>query len=139
NKLRGLSIQMDSKQASLPTVVKNYASEGIIQFFFEDHAPAQSFSIYVLDEQNHAEVYQHCEGSKEELMRDVCRFYSSSHDRLTFGTSSINFNLPQFYQVVEQQGRSTIINFHSPSQDEVTERVSPQLGQNILPRSPYRP
>ena len=139
NKLQGLSIQMDSKQASLPTVVKNYASEGIIQFFFEDHAPAQSFSIYVLDEQNHAEVYQHCEGSKEELMRDVCRFYSSSHDRLTFGTSSINFNLPQFYQVVEQQGRSTIINFHSPSQDEVTERVSPQLGQNILPRSPYRP
>lgn len=139
NKLHGLSIQMDSKQASLPTVVKNYASEGLIQFFFEDHPIADNFSIYVLDENNHAEVYQQCAGSKEELMRDVCRFYSASHERLTYGTTSINFNLPQFYQLVEQEGRAQVIAFHSPSQDEITEKVSPQLGQNILPRYPYRP
>ncbi|WP_256061353.1 class I adenylate cyclase, partial [Klebsiella pneumoniae] len=48
-----------------------------------------------------AEVYHHCEGSKEELVRDVSRFYSSSHDRFTYGSSFINFNLPQFYQIVE--------------------------------------
>ncbi len=46
NKLQGLSIQMDSKQANLPTVVKNYASEGIIQFFFEDHPP-KSASVFM--------------------------------------------------------------------------------------------
>jgi adenylate cyclase class 1 len=63
------------------------------------------FNIYILDESNRAEVYHHCEGSKEELVRDVSRFYSSSHDRFTYGSSFINFNLPQFYQIVDVDGR----------------------------------
>ncbi|SUG73134.1 Adenylate cyclase [Salmonella enterica subsp. enterica] len=59
--------------------------------------------FYILDESNRAEVYHHCEGSKEELVRDVSRFYSSSHDRFTYGSSFINFNLPQFYQIVKNR------------------------------------
>ncbi|HGF8923820.1 TPA: class I adenylate cyclase, partial [Yersinia enterocolitica] len=58
-------------------------------------------------------VYHHCEGSKEELVRDVSRFYSSSHDRFTYGSSFINFNLPQFYQIVQLDGRTQVIPFRS--------------------------
>ncbi len=49
-------------------------------------------SIFLI-RRNRAEVHHHCEGSKEELVRDVSRFYSSSHDRFTYGSSFINFNL----------------------------------------------
>jgi adenylate cyclase class 1 len=58
-------------------------------------------------------VYHHCEGSKEELVRDVSRFYSSSHDRFTYGSSFINFNLPQFYQIVKTDGRAQVIPFRT--------------------------
>ena len=58
-------------------------------------------------------MYHHCEGSKEELVRDVSRFYSSSHDRFTYGSSFINFNLPQFYQIVKVDGRAQVIPFRS--------------------------
>jgi len=71
------------------------------------------FNIYILDESNRAEVYHHCEGSKEELVRDVSRFYSSSHDRFTYGSSFINFNLPQFYQIVKVDGRAQVIPFRN--------------------------
>ncbi len=96
-------------------MVDGFASEGIIQFFFEDADNNDSgFNIYILDESNRAEVYHHCEGSKEELVRDVSRFYSSSHDRFTYGSSFINFNLPQFYQIVEVDGRTQVIPFPHP-------------------------
>ncbi|EBP9396462.1 adenylate cyclase, partial [Salmonella enterica] len=88
-------------------------SEGIIQFFFEETGDEKGFNIYILDESNRAEVYHHCEGSKEELVRDVSRFYSSSHDRFTYGSSFINFNLPQFYQIVKTDGRAQVIPFRT--------------------------
>ncbi|GAA0512993.1 class I adenylate cyclase [Tatumella terrea] len=135
NKLHGLSIKVESQQAELPAVVNGYASEGIIQFFFEDSPSSADFNIYILDEQNRVEVYRHCEGSKEELVRDVSRFYSSSHDRFTYGSGFINFNLPQFYQLVAESGKTRVLPFRSASHDEVAEHVSPQLSQNILPRS----
>ncbi|MDU3877156.1 MAG: class I adenylate cyclase [Klebsiella aerogenes] len=114
NKLHGLSVQVETNHVKLPAVVDGFASEGIIQFFFEDADNNDSgFNIYILDESNRAEVYHHCEGSKEELVRDVSRFYSSSHDRFTYGSSFINFNLPQFYQIVEVDGRTQVIPFRS--------------------------
>ncbi|MCB5310352.1 class I adenylate cyclase [Yersinia massiliensis] len=113
NKLHGLSIQVETDQIHLPPVVDGFASEGIIQFFFEGTADEKGFNIYILDESNRVEVYHHCEGSKEELVRDVSRFYSSSHDRFTYGSSFINFNLPQFYQIVQLDGRTQVIPFRS--------------------------
>ncbi|WP_075183415.1 class I adenylate cyclase [Pantoea sp. 1.19] len=114
NKLHGLSIKVEANQTRLPSVVNGYASEGIIQFFFEDTLDDRGFNIYILDESNRVEVYHHCEGSKEELVRDVSRFYSSSHDRFTFGTSFVNFNLPQFYQLVDaEEGQVKVIPFRS--------------------------
>ncbi|RAN08876.1 hypothetical protein SE10_22590 [Salmonella enterica subsp. enterica serovar Mbandaka] len=46
-------------------------------------------------------------------MRDVSRFYSSSHDRFTYGSSFINFSLPQFYQIVTTDGRAQVIPFRT--------------------------
>ncbi|MBW7984501.1 class I adenylate cyclase [Enterobacillus tribolii] len=115
NKLHGLpTVQVETKQVHLPGVVDGYASEGIIQFFFED-GDDEGFNIYILDETNRVEVYHHCEGSKEELVRDVSRFYSSSHDRFTYGSSFINFNLPQFYQIVNIDGQAQVVPFRSTS------------------------
>ncbi|MBJ7223061.1 MULTISPECIES: class I adenylate cyclase [unclassified Brenneria] len=111
NKLQG--VQVETNHIHLPPVIDGVASEGIIQFFFEDVDDNQGFNIYILDESNRVEVYQHCEGSKEELVRDVSRFYSSSHDRFTYGSSFINFNLPQFYQIVQLDGRTQVIPFRS--------------------------
>lgn len=113
NKLHGLSVKLQTDQAHLPAVIDGYASEGIIQFFFEDSADDNGFNIYILDESNRVEVYHHCEGSKEDLVRDVSRFYSSSHDRFTYGSSFINFNLPQFYQIVSLDNRIQVIPFRS--------------------------
>lgn len=106
-------MQVETNHVRLPQVVDGFASEGIIQFFFEDADNDNGFNIYILDESNRAEVYHHCEGSKEELVRDVSRFYSSSHDRFTYGSSFINFNLPQFYQIVDVDGREQVIPFRS--------------------------
>ncbi len=113
NKLHGLSVKVDTSQVHLPSVVDGYASEGIIQFFFETSNDDAGFNIYILDESNRVEVYHHCEGSKEDLVRDVSRFYSSSHDRFTYGSSFVNFNLPQFYQIVSLDGRTQVIPFRS--------------------------
>ncbi|MDU1024453.1 MAG: class I adenylate cyclase, partial [Leclercia adecarboxylata] len=113
NKLHGLSVQVETNHVKLPQVVDGFASEGIIQFFFEESGDDAGFNIYILDETNRAEVYHHCEGSKEELVRDVSRFYSSSHDRFTYGSSFINFNLPQFYQIVKVDGRAQVIPFRT--------------------------
>jgi len=119
NKLHGLSVQVETDHVELPSVVDGFASEGIIQFFFEE-TNDDGFNIYILDESNRAEVYHHCEGSKEELVRDVSRFYSSSHDRFTYGSSFVNFNLPQFYQIVKVDGRQQVIPFRTQTIKAVT-------------------
>lgn len=134
NKLHGLSIQMETEQIHLPPVVDGFASEGIIQFFFEDTTDDSGFNIYILDETNRVEAYHHCEGSKEELVRDVSRFYSSSHDRFTYGSSFINFNLPQFYQIMNLDGRVQVVPFRSSVLSHLCatplENGAPPLAQN---------
>ncbi|CAK8739917.1 Adenylate cyclase [Sodalis praecaptivus] len=134
NKLHGLSIQMETEQIHLPPVVDGFASEGIIQFFFEDTTDDSGFNIYILDETNRVEAYHHCEGSKEELVRDVSRFYSSSHDRFTYGSSFINFNLPQFYQIMSLDGRIQVVPFRNSVLSHLCatplENGAPPLAQN---------
>ncbi len=107
--------RLKTNHVKLPAVVDGFASERIIQFFFEETQTRMALICSVLDESNRVEVYHHCEGSKEELVRDVSRFYSSSHDRFTYGSSFINFNLPQFYQIVKVDGREQVIPFRTKS------------------------
>ncbi|MBP2851152.1 MULTISPECIES: class I adenylate cyclase [Dickeya] len=132
NKLQGLPVQVETNHIHLPPVVDGVASEGIIQFFFEDQSDNQGFNIYILDESNRVEVYHHCEGSKEELVRDVSRFYSSSHDRFTYGSSFINFNLPQFYQIVQLDGRTQVIPFRSSALSHLCVTPSSEEKKNLV-------
>ena len=130
NKLHGLPIKLNAKETHhLPAVVDGYASEGIVQFFFENTDDGKGFNIYVLDEANRVEIYSHCEGSKEELVRDVSRFYSSSHDRFTYGANFINFNLPQFYQIIKNNGHNQVIPFAGGAWALVTEQVNSDDGR----------
>ncbi|MEX0445179.1 class I adenylate cyclase [Xenorhabdus sp. SGI246] len=131
-KLHGLPVKIDTKEKHLPPVIDGFACEGIIQFFFEDIEGKQGFNIYILDESNRVEIYFHCEGSKEELVRDVSRFYSSSHDRFTYGSSFINFNLPQFYQIVKKGERTHVAPFmdgKSPLDNETRSIIDLELDE----------
>ncbi|QTL39675.1 class I adenylate cyclase [Xenorhabdus budapestensis] len=131
-KLHGLPVKIDAKEKHLPPVIDGFACEGIIQFFFEDIEGNQEFNIYILDESNRVEIYFHCEGSKEELVRDVSRFYSSSHDRFTYGSSFINFNLPQFYQIVKKGERTHVAPFmdgKSPLDNETRSIIDLELDE----------
>lgn len=74
-------MQVETNHVKLPQVVDGFASEGIIQFFLEESGDDAGFNIYILDRPTALMRHHHCEGSKEELVRDVSRFYSSSHDR----------------------------------------------------------
>ncbi|WP_340609954.1 class I adenylate cyclase [Xenorhabdus bharatensis] len=139
-KLHGLPIRVDNKDKQLPSIIDGFACEGIIQFFFENIEGTQGFNIYLLDESNKVEIYPHCEGSKEELVRDVSRFYSSSHDRFTYGSSFINFNLPQFYQIIKKGERTHVAPFmdgQSPLDHETESATVLETGEAIRANDQY--
>lgn len=121
NKRSDVSMLSDRGEVNLPAAIDRVASEGIVQFFFEDKD--DGFSVYILDELNRVHAYNHCEGCKEEFIRDVSRFYSATHERLSDEPQHINFNLPQFYQL------STI--------DEV-EQAIPFIFTNEIIRTPHQ-
>ncbi|KLV06075.1 MULTISPECIES: class I adenylate cyclase [Photobacterium] len=108
-----------------PEIVDAYASEGLIQFFFEDCA--DGFNIYILDETNRIEVYRQCSGDKDEMVHGVNRFYTSAHERFSYSANFINFNLPQFYDIVRgDNGETQVLPFKSGQQP--TRRPAPVMG-----------
>ncbi|MDV5172236.1 class I adenylate cyclase [Photobacterium rosenbergii] len=108
-----------------PEIVDAYASEGLIQFFFEDCD--SGFNIYILDESNRIEVYRQCSGDKDEMVHGVNRFYTSAHDRFSYSANFINFNLPQFYDIVHSEsGEPQVLPFKSGQQPSRRPVVAPQ-------------
>ncbi|EDL51654.1 adenylate cyclase [Vibrio mediterranei AK1] len=88
-----------------------FASEGLIQFFFED--TDNGFNIYVLDESNQVEVYHQMRGSKDEMIASVNSFYTSNVDS-EMSSKLINFNLPQYYQLIHpEEGEPYIIPYRN--------------------------
>ena len=84
-----------------PPEIDLFASEGFLQFFFEDNAD-NSFNVYLLDEKNRLEIYRQCEGSKDDKVREINRIYQSlgSNDcENPYKMVQRNFNYPQFYQL----------------------------------------
>ncbi|CAH0542627.1 class I adenylate cyclase [Vibrio marisflavi] len=100
NKLTGSTLMVVDKEKDyqLPQVVDGFASQGLIQFFFED--TEHGFNIYVLDEANKVEVYHQFSGEKDEMISSVNSFYTSVKDESKLSNQLINFNLPQYYQIV---------------------------------------
>lgn len=98
---------------NVPEIIYTFASEGFLQFFFQDNDDG-SFNVYILDKQNQLESYFHCSGLKEEKIQKITRFYTKSllaqgsHLDAEFVES---FNFPQFYQLLSQKGKMSIIPF----------------------------
>ncbi|PMH45456.1 adenylate cyclase [Vibrio sp. 10N.286.49.B3] len=116
SKLHGSPLLMldRDKEYQLPDVVDSFASEGLIQFFFED--TADGFNIYVLDESNQVEVYHKYSGTKDEMIASVNSFYTSVIDKSQVTSKIINFNLPQYYQVVTpEEGGVYVIPYRNDS------------------------
>lgn len=116
NKLKGSPLLMLDREQDyqLPDVVDGFASEGLVQFFFED--TEQGFNIYVLDEANRIEVYHQCSGEKDEMINSVNSFYTSVKDDNQIAARLINFNLPQYYQIIHpEEGESYVVPYRNDS------------------------
>lgn len=116
NKLKGSPLLMLDRDQDyqLPEVVDGFASEGLVQFFFED--TDKGFNIYVLDESNQIEVYHQFSGEKDEMIASVNGFYTSVLDNNKLSAKFINFNLPQYYQIVHpEDGESYVVPYRNDS------------------------
>ncbi|MGR5321808.1 class I adenylate cyclase [Vibrio alfacsensis] len=114
NKLKGSPLLMLDREQEyqLPEVVDGFASEALVQFFFED--TDDGFNIYVLDESNQVEVYHQFSGSKDEMIASVNSFYTSVKDDSRVASKCINFNLPQYYQIIHpEEGNAYIIPYRN--------------------------
>ncbi|MGC7559889.1 class I adenylate cyclase [Pasteurella sp. PK-2025] len=100
---------------SYPPEIDYFASEGFLQFFFEDN-PNGSFNVYILDEVNRIEIYRQCEGSKEQKIKEINYIYQSSgleENNNPYKIVQRDFNYPQFYQLLSQENGIKIVPFHS--------------------------
>ncbi|MBF0752516.1 MULTISPECIES: class I adenylate cyclase [unclassified Pasteurella] len=96
-----------------PAEIDLFASEGFLQFFFEDNKDG-TFNVYLLNELNHLEIYRHCDGIKDEKVRQINQLYqvSGAGGENPYHIESGNFNYPQFYQIQHShQGQIQILPF----------------------------
>lgn len=96
---------------NVPKVIYTFASEGFLQFFFEDN-PDSSFNVYVLDKQNNVEIYPNCLGQKEDKIKHIGRLHAQD-DVNQSGDCFETFNYPQFYQLIKNETGISIVPFKS--------------------------
>ncbi|WP_109078542.1 class I adenylate cyclase [Aggregatibacter kilianii] len=104
-----------AKPQKYPHEIDMFASEGFLQFFFEDNANG-SFNVYILDELNRIEIYRNCDGTKEKKIHEINRIYQFSgldENENPYKIVQRDFNYPQFYQLVATKEGTTIVPFHS--------------------------
>lgn len=77
------------------------------------------FNVYVLDEQNQIEIYRDYSGSRDELVQSVNRYYTLTHERFNRDSQFINFNLPQFYELVWLDGQQQVHPYRFNSREMV--------------------
>lgn len=95
----------------IPDEVFNFASEGFLQFFFDDNK-CGSFNVYVLDKHNKVECYHYCQGEKEDKIRTISRLYAENI-KVQAQTEGDLFNFPQFYQLLRKENNVFIVPFQS--------------------------
>lgn len=88
-----------------PAEINSFASEGFLQFFFEDNDDDNTFNVYVLDEKNHIEIYHRCDGEKEQKINEINHIYTNadSSGNNPYGIIQQNFNYPQFYRIIKNR------------------------------------
>ena len=85
-------------------LIKQHASEGIVQFFLE---PAgERYHVYILDEDNRLESYQQSATDELALVKAIYHFYTFARDKQNISQEklTISFNLPQFNRLVQIDG-----------------------------------
>ena len=116
--LSHLSKKGENRVVVYPSQINDFASEGFLQFFFEDGKNG-CFNVYILDENNHIENYTSCSGTKEEKIREINRLYAEQY--LENDQNSI-FNYPQFYQLLEESDEVKIVPFQSKQHREFMQK-----------------
>ncbi len=109
NKLKGSPLMLLDKEPDfqMPDVVDSFASEGLMQFFFED--TEKGLNVYVLDEANRVEVYQRFNGDKDEMISNINDSFTSNQDARESCNTFVNFNLPQYYQIINSKDREPYV------------------------------
>lgn len=104
-KLEQMPLRIDKTTTAegTPLAVESHASEGLVQFFFENYK--NGFNVYIVDEANRVETYQHLSGNKDELIQGVHRFYTNSQEESRDESAFTNFNLPQFYDIIHKENK----------------------------------
>ena len=124
-KLNGTAVRIVNSVANdAPKVVEAHAAAGLIQFFLEQRSDC--LAIYVVDEDNRVEAYEHYSGNKEALVQILNRYYSARRERYSEQADFINFNLPQFYDLYQNQGEWLV----RPYSSEVTAVPARELWQS---------
>ncbi|WGE89567.1 class I adenylate cyclase [Actinobacillus arthritidis] len=100
--------------SSFPKTIEEFASEGFLQFFFEDNSDG-SFNVYILDEKNALESYYNCFGAKEDKVREINRIHTGKYNQ---SAESESFNFPQFYQLIKMNDEIQIVPFQSKQHRE---------------------
>lgn len=103
-----------------PKEIDEFASEGFLQFFFEDNAD-ESFNVYILDEKNTLEVCHDCFCSKEEKVKEINRIHAAENSKENASLESFNF--PQFYQLISLNGKTRIVPFQSKQHRQYLRQV----------------
>ncbi len=105
--------QFNDSVKKYPREIDLFASEGFLQFFFEDNADG-TFNVYILDEGNHLEVYRHCDGQKADKVREINQIYQSSGlegKENPYKIVQRDFNYPQFYLLQKKNAAIQIVPF----------------------------
>ncbi|MDH2999792.1 hypothetical protein A1D23_06755 [Chelonobacter oris] len=113
--LEGISPEHLLKQHKyhFPHGIGEFASEGFLQFFFEDNDD-NSFNVYILDEHNNPEVYYRCTDEKFNKIKEINKIYTMSRFDSEERYEGYSFNYPQFYQLItDAAGESKVVPFHS--------------------------
>ncbi|MDG2956449.1 class I adenylate cyclase [Bisgaard Taxon 10/6] len=98
------SEQNPPEKLQYPAEIDSFASEGFLQFFFEDNND-DTFNVYILDEKNHIEIYHRCDGEKEQKINEINHIYTNadSSGNNPYGIIQRNFNYPQFYRIIHNR------------------------------------
>jgi len=87
-------------------LIQSNLSEGLIQLFFENFP--DGFNVYIANAENDVEIFYQFAGTKDELVQNVNRFYSSNYQNKSNITlpprpTQYQFDLPQFYDIEYSQ------------------------------------
>lgn len=97
-----------------PQEIAPFASEGFLQFFFEDNDD-KSYNVFVLNEQNRIEVYRACVGDKIARINEINQLYQTASvdsQANPYGIVRYHFNYPQFYELIlNQNNQRQIVPF----------------------------